>query len=446
VHDAAKATTTATRPTAQTTRERPQPRTSETAAPGPYGGVERLQRLAGNRAVAGWFAASRVSSPVSSPVSNEAQPLDPSLRASMESRFHSDLSGVRIHAGDQAAALARSHHARAYAQGQNIVFGDGQFAPDEPDGRRLLTHELAHVVQQSGPSGSQPGAAHEREAESAASLAPGSAGIRVSMASAPGAIQCSPDTEEDVREDVEKEKRKFEETKKQHQDRLDKLGPPPVGELPLDVFKKAGVTTTSPVTVKTAGLIDSVLERSAVLRPYIKEKLSGKHKIRIPGAKFIHHTKDTEFEKAINAGHVPVAGSQEEKELKKIKGFYNTKSDEIHLRPDSNVGDALHESIHKFASPNTFLFNFGKYLTEGVTQYFTDLVLQEQGLPKGKSAYADNLDCANKLVALSSSDIVARAYFRQDLGPLADAVARKLNISVNEVLKRGKDDTLCNSL
>ena len=435
--DAAKATTTAIRPAAQATRKRPQTRTSEIAGAGPYGGVERLQRLAGNRAVAGLFAA---------PVSSEAQPLDPSLRASMESRFHSDLTGVRIHAGEEAAALARSHHARAYAQGQNIVFADGQFAPDEPSGRRLLVHELAHVIQQRVAAGSQPGPAHEREAEFAASLALGSADIRVTMASAPGAIQRSPDTEDEVGEDVEKEKEKFEEAKKEHQDRLAKLGPPPVGELPLNVFKKAGVTTTSPVAANTAGLIDSVLERSAVLRPYIKAKLSGKHKIRIPGQKFIHHTKDTDFEKVINAGHVPVAGSQEEKELKQTKGFYDTKTDEIHLRPDSNVGDALHESIHKFASPNTFLFNFGKYLTEGVTQYFTDLVLDEQGLPKAKNAYADNLRCANKLVDLSSHEIVARAYFMQDLAPLANAVARKLNISVNEVFKQGKDDTLCKSL
>ncbi len=430
---------TAIRPTSRTTSQRPQIPASEAAPAGPHGDVGRLQRLAGNRAVAGLFDATP------SPVSSEAQTLDPSLRASMESRFHTDFSGVRIHSGVGAAALARSHHARAYAQGQNIVFADGQFAPNQAGGRRLLVHELTHVIQQSGSGGSEPGAAHEGEAESAASLALGSGDIRVMLASAPGAIQCSPDSDDDVRADVEKEKEKFDKSKKEHEDRLVQLDSVPQG-LPIEVFTTAGVTTTSPVAANTSGLIDSVLERSQVLRPYIKEKLSGKKKIRIPGKKFIHHTKDTDFNDAINDGHVPVAGSQEEKDLEKTKGFYNTKSDEIHLRPDSNVGDALHESIHKFAAPNSFLFTFGKYLTEGVTQYFTDLVLEEQHLPKAKNAYKDNLDCAHKLLDLSSHDIVAKAYFMQVLGPLADAIARKLKISVTEVLKQGKDDTLCKSL
>ena len=436
--DAANAKT-ATRPTARSASQRPQTRASEISAAGHYADVGRLQRLAGNRAVAGLFAAAP------SPVSSEAQTLDPSLRASMESRFHSDFSGVRIHSGVGAAALARSHHARAYVQGQNIVFANGQFAPYVAGGRRLLAHELAHVIQQSGSGGSKPGPAHEGEAESAAALALGSADIRVKLASAPGAIQCSPESEDDVRADVEKEKEKFEKGKKEHDDRLVQLGSVPKG-LPIEVFKNAGVTTTTPVAANTSGLIDSVLERSQVLRPYIKEKLSGKRKVRIPGEKFIHHKKDTDFNKVINAGHVPVAGSQEEKELEQTKGFYNTKTDEIHLRPDAVVGDALHESIHKFASPNTFLFTFGKFLTEGVTQYFTDLVLEEQHLPKAKNAYKQNLDCANKLLDLSSHDIVAKAYFTQVLGPLADAIARKLHITVTEVLKQGKDDTLCKSL
>ena len=41
-------------------------------------------------------------------------------------------------------------NAKAYTVGHNIVFGAGQFAAETQDGRRLLGHELAHVVQQSG--------------------------------------------------------------------------------------------------------------------------------------------------------------------------------------------------------------------------------------------------------------------------------------------------------
>lgn len=66
----------------------------------------------------------------------------------MEPRFGYDLSRVRIHADAQASASAEAVHARAYTAGNNIVFGHGQYDPSAPFGRRLLAHELTHVVQQ----------------------------------------------------------------------------------------------------------------------------------------------------------------------------------------------------------------------------------------------------------------------------------------------------------
>jgi hypothetical protein len=61
-----------------------------------------------------------------------------------------DLSSVRIHTDDKAAESARAVNALAYAFGHDIVFGAGQFAPGTNEGRRLIAHELTHVVQQSG--------------------------------------------------------------------------------------------------------------------------------------------------------------------------------------------------------------------------------------------------------------------------------------------------------
>jgi hypothetical protein len=61
-----------------------------------------------------------------------------------------DLSGVRIHTGERAAASARAVNALAYTFGHNIVFGAGQFAPTTQSGRHLLAHELAHVAQETG--------------------------------------------------------------------------------------------------------------------------------------------------------------------------------------------------------------------------------------------------------------------------------------------------------
>jgi hypothetical protein len=64
-----------------------------------------------------------------------------------------DFSQVRIHSDSHAAASARAVNARAYTVGQDIVFGDQQYAPHTSAGRRLLAHELTHTVQQTGSSG-----------------------------------------------------------------------------------------------------------------------------------------------------------------------------------------------------------------------------------------------------------------------------------------------------
>lgn len=78
------------------------------------------------------------------------QPLDRETRSFFEPRFGADFSGVRVHAGAKANALSNRFAARAFTYGNNIVFADGEYRPDSSGGRRLLAHELTHVVQQSG--------------------------------------------------------------------------------------------------------------------------------------------------------------------------------------------------------------------------------------------------------------------------------------------------------
>jgi len=80
-------------------------------------------------------------------IRSPGQSLDLGTRAFMEGRFGYDFSGVRIHTDSHAAASARAVHANAYAVGEHIVFGQGQYAPASPSGQRLLAHELSHVVQ-----------------------------------------------------------------------------------------------------------------------------------------------------------------------------------------------------------------------------------------------------------------------------------------------------------
>ena len=76
--------------------------------------------------------------------------LDADTRAFFEPRFARDFSGVQVHADSAAAQSAREVNAHAYTVGQHIVFNTGRFAPETREGRHLLSHELTHVVQQSG--------------------------------------------------------------------------------------------------------------------------------------------------------------------------------------------------------------------------------------------------------------------------------------------------------
>jgi Domain of unknown function (DUF4157) len=75
-------------------------------------------------------------------------PLPESARAFFEPRFDTDFSEVRVHSGPDAARSAASVQARAYAFGRDVVFARGEYAPGSNAGKRLLAHELAHVVQQ----------------------------------------------------------------------------------------------------------------------------------------------------------------------------------------------------------------------------------------------------------------------------------------------------------
>jgi hypothetical protein len=78
------------------------------------------------------------------------QPLSKSERSFFEPRMGQDFSGVRIHADSKAADTAQTIQAKAFTLGNNIVFNTGQYSPNNQEGKKLLAHELTHVVQQNG--------------------------------------------------------------------------------------------------------------------------------------------------------------------------------------------------------------------------------------------------------------------------------------------------------
>jgi len=77
-------------------------------------------------------------------------PLNATTLASMNHSFETDFSNVRIHTGDYASHMNQNIQAKAFTHGGDIYFNQNEYNPTSQDGKRLLAHELTHVVQQGG--------------------------------------------------------------------------------------------------------------------------------------------------------------------------------------------------------------------------------------------------------------------------------------------------------
>lgn len=170
---------------------------------GPHHAPQRLQTLLGNRAVQQLVQEQasqdeQIASRGVSHVLGSGVPLPAPVRAEAETRFNADFSQVRVHDHAAAHALAQRHLARALTVGTDIVFNEGRYQPGSNEGRRLLAHELAHVVQQSRGAGTAPGPAHEAAADAAArAVAAGSGPVSTGPAAARG-IQREPLSAEEI--------------------------------------------------------------------------------------------------------------------------------------------------------------------------------------------------------------------------------------------------------
>jgi len=97
-----------------------------------------LQRASGNQAVQRRIAGHR----------RDAESLEPEIQEQLESRFGEDLSMIRLHTDSDAAKSSEALNAKAYTKGRDIYFSAGSYAPNTSEGQRLLTHEVAHAIQQ----------------------------------------------------------------------------------------------------------------------------------------------------------------------------------------------------------------------------------------------------------------------------------------------------------
>ncbi|WP_020586089.1 eCIS core domain-containing protein [Desulfobacter curvatus] len=120
---------------------------TETMANSVFPAISSLQRQVSNSHTAVW-APNIVREVINSP----GEPLAPTNRSFFEPRFGHDFSRVRVHTDTIAAKSAQSVNAQAFTLGNHIVFDSNKFAPHSYPGKRLIAHELTHVVQQQGTS------------------------------------------------------------------------------------------------------------------------------------------------------------------------------------------------------------------------------------------------------------------------------------------------------
>lgn len=112
-------------------------------------------------------------------LSGRGEPLPAGEKEWFGEQMGHDFESVRVHTGPEAEASARDAGAKAYAWGSHLVFNEGRYRPDSSEGRHLLAHELAHVVQHGGarplaeatgrtPSGRNPSAGSQDTAQAGA--------------------------------------------------------------------------------------------------------------------------------------------------------------------------------------------------------------------------------------------------------------------------------------
>ena len=92
-------------------------------------------------------ASDNVSSQIQS-TKNGGNTMHETTKSFMESRFGTDFSNVNIHTGNDASQLSNQLNAQAFTVGNDIYFNEGKYQPNTDSGRRLLAHELTHVIQQ----------------------------------------------------------------------------------------------------------------------------------------------------------------------------------------------------------------------------------------------------------------------------------------------------------
>jgi hypothetical protein len=227
----------------------------------------------------------------------------------------------------------------------------------------------------------------------------------------------------------------------------------PAKEPAKKTLKSEGVDLSDPVAGGTATIIDQVLARNKKLAPYIGDRLAAGFSIAEKG-KFVHDSTHGNFDSAYRKAYDLQSSETVSKDT---TGFFDPKKSEVHLRPNAKFGTALHESMHRLASPALYgsylqeamkiSTNLTEVLKEGVTAFFTDTVLKDEGLPNFNDAYRSKKKKAENLIAALGSDgfdLIAKFNFQggavveigEKLGFTSKQFSDSKGRGIREVLKR----------
>jgi hypothetical protein len=193
-----------------------------------------------------------------------------------------------------------------------------------------------------------------------------------------------------------------------------------------------GFDPSDPVSSGTSQLIDQVLQRNKRLDPYLGRYKGTGPKIADKGV-FVQELTDSNFDSEFSKANNGQSAQSY------IMGFYDYKNKIIHVRPNAVTGTALHESIHSLASPQLYQFlehtaqkvsqDLVGVLAEGVTAFFTDCVLRDEGFENFNDAYRDKKKKAETLIRglkTNQFDVIASFNFKFEILKMVNALGLTL--------------------
>ena len=269
---------------------------------------------------------------------------------------------------------------------------------------------------------------------------PGSRAGKIFIPQKPTAARQGPSAAEILKKENEELQQMLEDIKKsirEGQEALNEIS----CAIATDVFRRRGMHTDSSLEYLgddrplLLNFIECMIIKSPHISPFVAGHPNASHSnpsSPIGDLADIGFHPDYHFTDALKNEGIDVG--------KETRGLFDWHHRKIHLPDDATFGQALHEGVHTFSSTGVnlppFLAVFGKFLYEGVTQHYTDLVLTDHGWSKAtRHKYQDELKCAGRFIREFGFDLVANAYFRFREPPLADAVTRRFQIQTGDLVR-----------